>query len=225
MKTSKWIAAVALCLSAAWVGTASAVEIKFTDSGVPLNSLGDIKWDGTNAGTVQGINIPFTGVEGLGTAANTGVSFACTGCMLNFSTGSWSSDAPGGVRLFSGGGFFTVTGSIAAAGIANEVILTGNFVGTSTVTPLGALGGLFAGPGLDTKNQKLLDFFQVPASLSFQFASTNISTNACVDDGGARGFDCKVTNADITNTGFVPVPAPIALLGLGLVALGMRRRS
>jgi hypothetical protein len=95
---------------------------------------------------------------------------ACTGCLLNFTTGNLLSQTTLGSSrtwVFDGGaqqlGQFTITGRVSAAGITtNTTLLTGYF-SSPTLSLTGVLGTtpryrLFSGSLVDVKNATLVDF-------------------------------------------------------------------
>lgn len=179
-------------------------------------------------------------VQGIGTPANNGTLLTIENGLLNFTTGgATDADNSDGTLAFGPGGTFTPTGTVKNGNTVistGDIIYNGTFTGESTVTGFG-IGGLFAGVGTDLKNASLLEFFDL-ADLPFTFANTDISfTQNCVGFGSTEnnpvtyvpggGFDCRVSNADITNTA-VPIPAAAWLFGsamIGLAGVARKRKA
>ena len=198
------------------------MTIGFDDGTNPQNGI--VSWAG-GATPLIGVDIDLYSIDGTNTPANSGPGAAldCRGCLLNFATGNYIG-AAGGVLSFATGGSFVITGDAftqGGAAVASGTLLSGVFGGISpTVTLIGSTA-LNVGFGFDTKHPDLVDYFGFPVGQEFTYANTNISLASC---GPAIGLNCAVTNADVDNVARVSTPGTVALAGLGLVALGMRRK-
>lgn len=165
---------------------------------------------GTNPLVGVGLNI--TSVVGIMTPSNPG-SFPVSGGLLSFTTGNFSSFNPVTGYTFNGGGTISITGGVAAAGIApGTLLVSGSFL-SAVVSPLGAIQ-IFLSSGPDTKNAQLLSFFGLAPSTPFNF-SGSIFLNGPPGGGGA--FSQGAFSVDIANV--VTEPGTLVLLGAGLMAL------
>jgi hypothetical protein len=184
----------------------------------PGGAGGTLNYDGAG-GPAIGTDIVFVNIQGNDTALNSGVLLTCSGCLLNFATGANTVEGPPGWS-WAGGGSFTLTGSVPALGIVDEVLLSGAFTGT-TNTPgmVGETSGLFFAIGLDVKNPTLLSFYG--ESNPFQFANTEIALDALTVNPVTGAFTSIPNQADIINASQVKNPWTLALLGLGLVGIGI----
>jgi hypothetical protein len=203
--------------------TASAATISFDEGAGSQN--GTISYDGIG-GALIGTGIDFYTVLGDGTPNNNGVVLTCLGCELNFSTGA-NISASSSSLVFAGGGTFTVTGELlnGVTSVANGTLVSGSFQGTPNATIIPG-SAIFAGFGIDTKHQDLLNFYGITAA-DFTFANTAIALGSCTSQGGSGGFSCGVQDADLVNTSVVPLPAAAGLFGsalLGLVGAARRKR-
>jgi hypothetical protein len=200
--------------------TAHAAILKFDDPTLPG---GTVTYDGAG-GPAIGDDILLQSIQGLGTPLNDGVTLACDGCLLDFTTGVNITEGPV-LWNFSSGGTITLTGAVPALGLpAGTLLLSGVFSGTPNEITSGDGFGLFAAIGTDVKNETLATFFGLNP-LDFTFGTTNIQTDTTVGADGS--FSGTVVNADLNNTqavAVVPNPSTLLLFGLGLLLTPVVRR-
>lgn len=222
-------ALAATALSTGFVGAASATTLNF-DQNEANNPTGTVSYDG-NGGSLNGSNISFTYLN----VDSGGDQLVCTDrCMLNFSTGANTNE--GSIYSFSGGGNFTLTGTLAqrnADGSAGQSvtsgdspILSGSFVGQQNGTR-GASSFSLTSNGNTTVSDDLLAYLGLDSDTPFSFLNSILSFGQTTyDDNG--GFTGQLTAADL-NVRDVPEPSEIALFGMGLLLVGgglyARRRA
>jgi hypothetical protein len=131
-----------------------------------------------------------------------------TNCYLNFDTST------GSFVLTASAGLYDVDGNLLAGSFAGMIVLDGTFTGFN-FTDAGVLG-IFAGFGVDSKHESLLNYFGIDPNTNWVYANTEIT--------GARQGDGTylVNEADIVNVSVVPEPGLLALFGLGLVGAARR---
>lgn len=221
LRSSAALLAGVACLFT-FVATAGATSM--LDFGVLAPNAGAISYSG-GSGPLVGTGITVGSVTGL----PGGTPLACTGCVLNFSTGGLSGYTANS-WTFGGGDTttITVTGAVPGAGISDSstVLLEGQFGNVTVLSVAGAFqiaGAAF----VDTKNQTLLDFFHLPGGVYNGNFNISFLANG-LPPGGFSSF--MVLSGDILNTpSAVPEPSTAMLLApgllLGLVYLARPRRS
>lgn len=219
-----------------WIGAAAAVLALVASpalaSTITFDQLAD---SGTlvhvAGGAVSGSGIAFSTISSSAadpTPLNSGVTLACGGCTLSFTTGTVITEGPA-VWTFNGGGSFTMTGTLPDLGIFVPItILSGSFTGIPTVISAG--GSLvFVGGGIDFKAPELVLFYwgivapPPPNNQIFMFADSEITGVPTFTGGG--GFTVAVHEGDLTNRLPEPGSALLLLLGLGSLAAYRIRRS
>jgi PEP-CTERM motif len=208
-------------------GTARALPT--IDFNIVSPTAGSVAYFG-GATPLFGVDIEVDFVTGTNTPANGG-AFTCIDCLLNFQTGAFLASTPNS-WLFAGApgsSLLSITGSVdtdgnGSADIGPSVLLLGTFFGPQISVDFltGSAGaiGLSAGLFLDIKNEALAAFFGLPPT-PYQ-GSLSLGWIGLGEPGS--GILAMPTNGLVRNT-FIPEPATIGLLAVGLLAVARRRRQ
>jgi hypothetical protein len=226
LKLLAWVVVLLLGISGA--ALADDIYLDFTGG-----AGGTMSYAGHSAPLV-GRNIQITNLFGVGTPLHSTASeltmhpefangaFGVVNGRLNLETGAFSGLNADGDYLFSGGGYFTITGAVqdhSGGYIISDpstVLLRGSLLGAE-VDRVGRVK-LTIVTGTDTKHPDLVSWFGLPADTAFVF-SGEILTGSWSN--ASRGY--AVTQSRITNT-VVPEPATITLLGSIIFLVGTRLR-
>jgi hypothetical protein len=218
--TGRWTAAVLLTLAMiGWSTSAHAATITFFDA---AGAGGTLSYGGNPGDPMVGASIGLDSIIGGGTPLNNGVTLACVGCTLSFTTGAVTTEGPP-IWSFGGNAFgsFTVTGSVPALGISGTLLV--GSISLAGAFQVGQLTGNVLGP--DIKRPEIVAFYGL-TGMAFNYANTDIVTTPTV--GGNGSFSGTVETATITNVASVPVPdngSTMAFLGLGLLGVAMVGRK
>jgi len=171
-------------------------------------SGGSISYDGTATGALIGTSIPMPLIVGSGTPLNDGVPLPCTGCVLNFFTGSFLGGGPG-LWTFDAGGVMQITDGVTTW--AQGIFSSTTFVSESSLSAL-QLSPLLV--SVDPNLQAFYGLTPAVGSLTITFTTSASAPN---------GFtSTSISNAALMTS--VPEPSSIALVGLGLGGLILFRR-
>jgi len=163
-----------------------------------------------------GTSLTLAGLQ-CGSSTDSNTALSSDACHLSFNTATNTFELTAESGLYAIGAdlqaYTDDTGGLIVG--AGETVLLGSFLGFFNLA--GDEGSLFAATGLDEKNEALLRYFGLPVDTGFQFANTEIYTNA----------DGSIINSDLSNrvTTAVPEPTTMMLLGTGLLAAFRARRK
>jgi hypothetical protein len=217
---------VTILACTALIGVAAAEPV-FTFSNIG-NSGGTASYNGTTA-TVSNMGTLFLTVTGAPANNGTYIIDGPSTCILifpcgttNTTTGPQTGVTGGTIIDFGSGGSLTVFGSLETTGgtliLADQnLIQSGTYSSATLDTTTGILTAL-AGTGFDVKSSELASFFGIN--------TTHFSFDLGVGIGLPPSYTCCSTFTDapvlsghIDNTP-APEPTSLALLGVGLLAVG-----
>jgi len=161
---------------------------------------------------VAGTNIPITTFAATGTPLNSG-SYTVVNGVLDYSSGSYIGTV-GPVSSYNDG-HFTVTGSIPALGIGQEILVSGS-LGNFIVDAVTQTLNIAAAGGPDTKAPDLLASLGIAAGTPFEAGLSDIIF--LTSSTGPTNWQGLSTSVDATNDP-VPEPSSIVLLLAALVPL------
>jgi len=178
---------------------------------------------------LHGTNLSVTGVKGVDTAANAGVTLPISNGTLSFQTGAFTGKTvgPSGVVWnFGSPGEITLKGGITTLGMPDTgTIISGHFTSaTLTQLPLGSYQfDIFTATFDGVESQNIKKYFGIPDdspladALNFSFigAANNCGGFTSTNFTGGVMVDTPLTT---------PIPAALWLMGSGLLTLtGLRR--
>ncbi len=204
--------AAALGLGAATGEAQASANLTFTLT--PQSNAGLISYAGGDAPLV-GSNLSVSSVTGLSTALhpNGALTLDSTGS-LNFTTGNYTSSPTTNEIDFNSGGSISITGGIAALGIApGTTLLTGSFTGDSFVKSLGTndldvQGGAF----INVVNPTLAAYFGLPVGSTVY--SGGLATLFEAPSTANGGFASVDLSSGSVSTAPVPEPTTFAVFAI-----------
>jgi hypothetical protein len=177
-----------------------------------------IYFDGGETNPLVGFDINVMSVIGVDTASHHAVPLTISSGRLNFTTGNFTGSSSN-TWNFGSGGTFTITGGIAALGIADgTTLVTGNF-DFATVYHGTAAFKLGFGDISDTKNEDLLEYYGFAADQVFE-GLMNLSFITLPVNPPDAFCSIVVGSGDLQNNP-VPIPPAVLLLSSGLLGLSL----
>lgn len=212
-------------LSALAAAPALSVPVYIISFDDPLGASGVVAYDGaggplTSDPTVNASAVAIGLSQIRGDFVPTPGDMLCDACLLTFTSGPNISEGPNyvwGANLNEDA--FVITGKIFDD--EDPVVLAHGTIRAATFNRDTGLWTATIG-GFDTKDPRILDFFDVPAS-GFSFVATEITAFGPEFTGGG-GFTAEVTDSQVNNV-TIPEPATSLLMLLGLAGIVARRLS
>jgi hypothetical protein len=188
-----------------------------------------------------GSNLGVASVEGFGTSQHSGEPIAIDQGTLNFFTGGFTGTVPINPTAAAGpmsaspaqwafgpGGSLTVSGGIAALGIApGTPLLTGSFSGATVVTPAaGSDLKSVSGALFNVINDKLAAYLGLPTGTGTSYAGL-VTTQFAAAGSPPGAFSSQGFSGGLVTTTPVPEPGALAVftLAVGVGLAWSRRRA